>query len=136
MLFRSTISRLKATTKVIKPTIVAVMMSGFLVVLSVIFGMAQSAYRPIHQYSLGIFCRCAWQGGNYSKQIRGTHRAEGQRQIEYANICQQHDILSQSGRDPGLGHRDPGKLLQSVSSTETAEKVVAVLTICERSLTV
>lgn len=35
--------RLKATSKVIKPTIAEVIIKGFLVPASVIFGMAQSA---------------------------------------------------------------------------------------------
>ena len=45
-----TIPRLKATVKVTMTTIIAVMTKGLLVLLSVIFGMVQSAYRLVLQY--------------------------------------------------------------------------------------
>jgi hypothetical protein len=65
-----------------KPTITEVTMKGFLVLLLVISGIAQSAYieelapyanRPVFGY---------------------TYRAECQRQVKDANVCKEHDILS------------------------------------------
>lgn len=59
----------------------AVMMNGFLVSRSRMFGIAQSAYPSINA---GL--RHQLHGGAYS--------AKGQRQVEDADICQQLDVTS------------------------------------------
>lgn len=106
-------SRLKARISVTKATTTELMMKGTFVPVSKMFGMAQRAYR-------GAFIIIRLNNNLYLVEehvdrVEDTHCTICQRQVENANICEQHHILSQSGRNSALSYCSPSELLFHVS---------------------
>ena len=58
--------------------------------------------------ALGLCIMVARPGGGGGE----AYRTECQRHVKDADICEQHDILSQSGRDSGLRDGSPRKFLK------------------------